>query len=60
MPLIITLTLALGLPVCKEVLVRRDVFSSARQRTTGGGTLDEGDHRELDLILDDLRPLFKV
>lgn len=57
---VINLTLALGLPVCKEVLVRRDVFSSARQRTPGGGTLDEGDHRELDIILDDLRPQFKV
>ena len=57
---LINLTLALGLPVCKEVLVRRDVFSSARQRTPGGGALDEGDHRELDIILDDLRPLFRV
>ena len=46
--------------MCKEVLVRRGVFASAKLRTPGGQTLDEGDHRELDIILDDLRPLFKV
>lgn len=57
---LINLVLILGLPLCKEVLVRRGVFPSAAMRTPGSGCLDEGDHRELDAVLADLQPLFRV
>jgi len=57
---LINLLLLLGLPVCKEILVRRGVFRSAGMRTPGSLTLDAGDQRELSTILDDLRPLFRV
>ncbi len=57
---LLNLCLSLGIPLCKEVLVRRGVFSSAKMLTPGAQTLDGADHRELDIIMDDLRPLFKV
>ena len=57
---LINLLLLLGLPVCKEVLVRRGVIRTAGMRTPGSIALDADDHRELTLILDDLRPLFRV
>lgn len=52
--------LILGLPLCKEILVRRGVFTSAAMRIPGSGHLDEADHRELDAVLADLEPLFRV
>ena len=50
----------LGLRVCKEVLVRRGVFASAALRMPGAMTLDAEDERELEIILEGLRPLFRV
>jgi len=50
----------MGLPVCKTLLVRRGIFTSAAMRTPGTGALDAGDERELDMILEELRPLFRV
>jgi dihydrodipicolinate synthase/N-acetylneuraminate lyase len=57
---LINLLLLLGLPVCKEVLVRRGVFRTAGMRTPGSPGLDADDQRELSIILDDLRPLFRA
>jgi 4-hydroxy-tetrahydrodipicolinate synthase len=57
---LINLLLLLGLPVCKEVLLRRGVFRTASMRTPGSTALDAHDQQELTLILDDLRPLFRV
>jgi 4-hydroxy-tetrahydrodipicolinate synthase len=57
---LINFILIMGLPVCKEVLVRRGVFQSAAMRTPGTLGLDAEDHRELDAILEGLRPLFRV
>ena len=55
---LINLILSMGLPVCKTLLMRRGVFSSAAMRTPGTPLLDAGDERELDAILETLRPLF--
>ena len=57
---LINLILILGLPLCKAVLVRRGVFATAEMRTPGSGSLDAGDERELDQVLADLEPLFRV
>jgi len=57
---LINLAMLLGLPVCKEVLVRRGIFRTARMLTPGSTSLDEGDYRELEAILGDLRPYFRV
>jgi len=57
---LINLILSMELPVCKAVLVRRGVFSSAAVRTPGMTPLDAHDERELDAILEGLRPLFRV
>ena len=57
---LINLVLMLGLPLCKEILVQRGIFSCAAMRTPGSLGLDQGDHRELDCILADLQPLFHV
>jgi len=57
---LINLLLLLGLPVCKEILVRRGVFRTAGMRTPGSLTLDADDQRELSIILDDLRPFFRA
>jgi 4-hydroxy-tetrahydrodipicolinate synthase len=46
--------------VYKEVLKRRGVIASAKVRAPGSPSLDEMNHRELDLILRDLEPLFKT
>ena len=54
---LINLTLLLGLPVCKTVLQRRGVFSSAAMRMPGATLLDDADHRELDEVLQALQPL---
>jgi 4-hydroxy-tetrahydrodipicolinate synthase len=59
LPLINQLML-LGLPVSKEVLVRRGVFQSARMRQPGALALDDHDRHELDAILADLRPYFRI
>ena len=40
--------------VYKEVLVRRGVIASARTRVPGAGVLDRENHRELDVLLEDL------
>ncbi|MGC9359854.1 MAG: dihydrodipicolinate synthase family protein [Anaerolineae bacterium] len=50
----------LGMQVCKEVLVRRGIIPTARMREPGCVALDEEDHRELDRILEDIQPLFRV
>ena len=50
----------LGLRVSKEVLVRRGIFRSTLMRAPGALVLDEDDQHELDAILDDLRPFFRV
>lgn len=49
-----------GGAVYKEVLRRRGVISSNYLRSAAGNPLDASDHRELDAILDDLKPLFRV
>ena len=59
LPLINLLGL-LGLPMCKEVLVRRGVFASTATRVPGSVQLDDEDHRELDAILAGLQPLLRV
>jgi dihydrodipicolinate synthase/N-acetylneuraminate lyase len=59
LPLINQLML-LGLPVSKEVLVRRGVFRTAAMRQTGALQLDADDQHELDAIMADLRPYFRV
>jgi len=50
----------LGMQVCKEVLVRRGIIPTARMREPGCVELDQEDHRELDRILEDIEPLFRV
>jgi 4-hydroxy-tetrahydrodipicolinate synthase len=49
-----------GTVVYKEVLRRRGVIDNARVRAPGSQTLDEHNHRELDVILADMRPLLTV
>ena len=56
----INLTFLLGLRLCKEVLVRRGVIQTARMRLPGDFLLDDEDYRELNTILADLNPLFKL
>jgi len=56
----INLLLLLGLKVCKEVLVRRGVIASAAMRMPGAQSLDPEDEWELDQILQDLQPLFRI
>jgi 4-hydroxy-tetrahydrodipicolinate synthase len=46
--------------IYKEILVRRGVISSARTRVPGAGYLDKENHREIDLILNELSPLFRL
>lgn len=50
----------LGLNVCKEVLIMRGVFESAVMRIPDTVSLDDEDRRELGIILEDLKHLFKV
>jgi len=56
----INLIMALGLTVCKEILVRRGVFASAGLRIPGAPVMDAEDGRELEMIMADLAPYFKV
>ncbi len=57
---LINLLMLIGLRVSKEVLVRRGVFKTSLMRWTGSLALDDDDQRELDAVLDDLRPLFRA
>jgi 4-hydroxy-tetrahydrodipicolinate synthase len=57
---LINLVNMLGLRVCKEVLVRRGVLAGAAMRMPGATVLDAEDQRELDVILEGVRPLFRV
>ncbi len=57
---LINLICLLGLRVCKEVLVARGVFESTAMRTPGTMSLDDEDRRELEIIIEDLRPLYRV
>ena len=57
---LINLIVLLGLPVCKEVLVRRGVITTNQMRTPGAADLDEGDHEELTQILADIEDLYTV
>ena len=59
LPLINLITL-LGLCVCKEVLIMRNVFESAVMRMPDTVSLDAEDRRELKIIIEDLKPLFRV
>ena len=56
----INLIMAIGLNVCKEILVRRGVLESARLRAPGAPVMDAEDGRELEMIMADLAPYFKV
>ena len=56
----INLIMAVGLNVCKEILVRRGVLESARLRAPGAPVMDAEDGRELEMIMADLAPYFKV
>ena len=57
---LINLICLLGLRVCKEVLVARGVLESAAMRTPGTMSLDAEDRRELEIIIEDLKPLYRV
>jgi 4-hydroxy-tetrahydrodipicolinate synthase len=59
LPLINLITL-LGLCVCKEVLIMRGVFESAVMRIPESLSLDAEDRKELEIIIEDLKPLFRV
>lgn len=50
----------LGLRVCKEILVRRGVLRGTAMRSPGATSLDDEDERELEVIMEGLRPLFRV
>ena len=49
-----------GSTIYKEVLLRRGIIKSATVRSLGNKLLDEFDHKELDRIMDEIRPLFTV
>lgn len=49
-----------GVHVYKEVLRRRGIIRSAYVRAAAINGLDEHDHRELDEVLKEIEPLFKV
>lgn len=57
---LINLTVLLGIPVGKHVLMHRGIFSTPHMRRPGDAGLDADDQRELDIILEELRPLFRV
>ncbi|MCZ6634452.1 MAG: dihydrodipicolinate synthase family protein [bacterium] len=54
------LTQILGLPLVKEVLVRRGMFQTAGMRMPGTVKMDDEDYRELGAVLTDLEPLFRT
>ena len=57
---LLNLVVILGIPVCKEALVRRGVFATAGMRTPGSLALDAEDHHELEIVLYRLSSLFRV
>jgi len=57
LPLINLITI-LGLNVCKEVLVMRGIFESAGMLIPDTVSLDTEDRRELEIIIEDLKPFF--
>jgi 4-hydroxy-tetrahydrodipicolinate synthase len=46
--------------IYKEILVRRGIIASAKTRVPGAGHLDKENHREIDLLLNELAPLFRM
>ena len=56
----INLIMAVGLHVCKQILVRRGAIDCARMRAPGSPVMDAEDQRELEVIMADLAPYFKV
>jgi len=56
----INLIMAVGLHVCKQILVRRGAIDCARMRAPGSPLMDAEDQRELEVIMADLAPYFKV
>ena len=56
----IHLTFNLGLPFVKEALVRRGIIQSARMRQPGTVALDAADQRELDIVMEEIEPFFRV
>lgn len=57
---LINLAGLLGMRPLLEVLVRRGVLRTTLMRTPGRPELDQDDRRELDAILEDVSPLFRV
>jgi len=57
---LINLISILGLSVCKEVLIMRGIFESAEMRMPGTVSLDAEDRGELEIIINDLRPFFRI
>ena len=57
---LIHLTFNLGLGLVKEVLVRRGLLQTSLMRQPGIPPLDDADHRELDIVLQEIEPLFAV
>jgi len=49
-----------GLRLCKEILVRRGVIGTATMRQPGATELDAHDEQELDRVMRDLAPTFRV
>lgn len=56
----INLIMAINVTVCKEILVRRGIFKSANMRIPGSAMMDTEDKRELEMIMADLAPYFRV
>ena len=57
---LINLAGLLGMRPLFEVLVRRGILRTTLMRTPGRPELDKDDRRELDAILEDISPLFRV
>lgn len=57
---LINLAGLLGMRPLLEVLVRRGVLRTTLMRTPGRPELDQDDRRELDAILEDVSPMFRV
>ena len=49
-----------GATIYKEVLRRRGIIKNATIRSLSHNALDEFDHREMDRIMDEIKPLFTV
>jgi 4-hydroxy-tetrahydrodipicolinate synthase len=54
---LLTMEALYGTPVYKEVLGRRGVIRTATVRNPSHGPLDDGDHQELDVLLEELSDL---